>query len=794
MQLPSGAELAKIWQSNFQQFNKVKGSEGFDPNFSLVLPQILSPAERRESCGKLAAAASGQAYTRTLSQTLTDTLEVRFLHCENVCLEVITTSAKDLLARLPITSSPLKIPFDLQNESVFGSEYFRTTNHHTGTIATSAWDSIEVTSYIGDTVQHVALLIALQLHVDNEAEPCRPDIIKVARISAAAAHLERILNDLASLLEETAQKVNAATNVSSCRRWFLATAFLWTTWQRCMMLFRFWQLSLNSYGFAHPGPDILEKIHIQMIPCLGPQSLCGQAELEIPAFLCKWAFEALRASPKLHGLEFRRLLDHLTAKFGHLSPRCLVSQRLQCDGYSPYNCQRFCGMEIQDQSAHDSLYCQSTRLCLSLTWDKSSYLHVTGARAVLLDSGDEGCLTYTAVSSSTLAITHTWIHGQGGRPELGMNLCLHHRYCAAARAIGCTSYWIDTACIPSDHDLRQEAILEINKTFMSSRATVIVDKDLMAIDTENRDTGTDELLVTTLLICDWNWRAWTMLEAFKGWQNLFILCKNNRMVSVSDIVKSVLRSGKIDICCAFLSSLHLIPHQHQPEVSVEAPHQPKTLLSGSIRHFSIDKAGALLCYRQASRPGDEIIIWSLICGSEVFNSAESFWRRAGSGHKFSSIYLISSIPRVQNRFGFSWAPTRPNIEPPGFLRDKEFIPPLDVDSDQVHVTTKGLVGNWFCSEFLVDHVLSDRGENRYPNQLQRIAYRYGFQYRWIALLQASTIKNPKRCARYIWRSSGTVVAVVSSDDGYDWTWKGVYIWDHEMEVLPDFFIRKLNLV
>ncbi|KAN0095525.1 hypothetical protein V8E51_016236 [Hyaloscypha variabilis] len=788
MQLPSTAELAKIWQSNFQQCNEVKGFEEFDPKFP-------SPAERRQSCRKLAAAASHhQAHIRNLSRTLSDILEVRFFHCGNVCLEVITTSAKDLLARLPITSSPLKIPFDLENGSVFGPEYIRTTTHHRGTTAKSAWGSIRVTSYIGHTVQYVALLIALQLHVDNEAEPWRPHVIEVARISAAAAHLERILNGLASLLEETSRNVNAATNVSSCRRWFLATAFLWTTWQRCMMLFRFWQLSLNSYGFAHPGPGILEKIHVQMIPCLGPHSSCGQAELEIPAFLCKWAFGALRASPKLHGLDFRGLLDHVTAKFGHLSPRCLVSQRLQCDGYSPYNCQRFCGMEIKDQSAHDSLYCSPTRWCASLAWDKSSYLYITGARAVLLDSSDEGRLRYTAVSSSTLAITHTWIHGQGGRPEVGMNLCLHRRYCAAARAIGCTSYWIDTACIPSDHDLRQEAILEINKTFMSSRATVILDKDLMAIDIENRDTDTDELMVTTLLICDWNWRAWTMLEAFKGWHNLFILCKNNRMVSVSDIVTSVLRRGKIDICCAFLSSVHLIPHQNQSDISVGASHQPKTLLSGPIRHFSIDKAGALLCYRQASRPGDEIIIWSLICGSEVYNNADCFWRGAGSGRKFSSIYLISSIPRVQNRFGFSWAPTRPNIEPPVFLQDREFIPPLDVDSDQVHVTTKGLVGNWFCAKFLVDHVLSDSGENKCSNQLQRITYRYGLQCRWIALLQASTIQNPKRCARYIWRSSGTVVAVVSSDDGHDWTWKGVYVWDHEMEALPDFFIRRLSLV
>ena len=51
---------------------------------------------------------------------------------------------------------------------------------------------------------------------------------------------------------------------------------------------------------------------------------------------------------------------------------------------------------------------------------------------------------------TTIAISHVWSHGQGGRPEDGMNQCLHERYKRIALLPDCDSYWMDTACIPND--------------------------------------------------------------------------------------------------------------------------------------------------------------------------------------------------------------------------------------------------------------------------------------------------------------------------------------------------------
>ena len=39
-----------------------------------------------------------------------------------------------------------------------------------------------------------------------------------------------------------------------------------------------------------------------------------------------------------------------------------------------------------------------------------------------------------------MALSHVWSHGQGGRPEDGINLCLQERYCRLAGHFNCDSY------------------------------------------------------------------------------------------------------------------------------------------------------------------------------------------------------------------------------------------------------------------------------------------------------------------------------------------------------------------
>ena len=154
-------------------------------------------------------------------------------------------------------------------------------------------------------------------------------------------------------------------------------------------------------------------------------------------------------------------------------------------------------MKIQDQSAH-ALPCRGG--CPRLYWDRSSYESVTGGRAVSIAHSTGSKLRYCAASYSTMAVSHVWSHGQGGRPEdpledgggTGFNSCLHRRYSSIAASRGCDSYWMDTPCIPQDHHLRSEAIREINTVFAQSRLTLVCDR-LIPIAREGlRRAGIDD--------------------------------------------------------------------------------------------------------------------------------------------------------------------------------------------------------------------------------------------------------------------------------------------------------------
>jgi hypothetical protein len=130
--------------------------------------------------------------------------------------------------------------------------------------------------------------------------------------------------------------------------------------------------------------------------------------------------------------------------------------------------------ETAPQSVHSSL-CEGN--CDRFVWSSTSYLQCSKPAATIADAESEN-LTYCTVASHTLAISHVRNHGQGGRPESGINECLHRQYCQLARHFGYKAYWIDSACIPSQNQLRCQAIENINEIFASARVTVVINADI----------------------------------------------------------------------------------------------------------------------------------------------------------------------------------------------------------------------------------------------------------------------------------------------------------------------------
>lgn len=100
-----------------------------------------------------------------------------------------------------------------------------------------------------------------------------------------------------------------------------------------------------------------------------------------------------------------------------------------------------------------------------------------------------------------------------------------------------------------EYDHRREAIMSINTIFSNSRVGIICgNKDLMSISSPSTTTDVVEIERWTvmLFVCDWNVRAWSMLESIRGNHNLHILCTGDEIVSVDIMISTVLRHGTLD--------------------------------------------------------------------------------------------------------------------------------------------------------------------------------------------------------------------------------------------------------
>lgn len=431
---------------------------------------------------------------------------------------------------------------------------------------------------------------------------------------------------------------------------------------------------------------------------INPDAQFGQQRTQ---HMCPWAFERLRSDRAAILQDFRIFHERFKAIFADQPPRCSqimqdgVRVNVPCNGSCPQACQRFEGMRVNDQSAHD-LGC--TGECARLCWDEISYRSVEGGPAVSLERTTSEYIRHCPASKNTLAISHVWSHGQGGRPEDGFNSCLHQRYTAIAKDLGCDSYWMDTPCIPNDYALRNEAIENINRIFADSKATLICDRDLMDIDISDLTLTLRESILATLMVCDWDVRAWTLLEGMRGRRNVYILCRDRKTVSLQECFKIVLYDGRLDLIALLLATQHVIPYSSADDV----PERSKgtwweNLYAERIRgRISVQEGTCLLSHRHASRPGDEIVIWSLLLGDVVHRTPVDFWR-AQEGQIINTGLLMSSIPRIKGHKGLGWAPTRPNLP---FDTTTQRFPAYDGNATAyANITRKGLEGFWLIAKF-----------------------------------------------------------------------------------------------
>lgn len=712
--------------------------------------------------------------------------------------EIVEKTCK-LLSRLPSIPLPLGNVTSSPNFPDLSSEYLIQPD------APGRWSNLKAVPYISTTVILLALLIisSRTLYQHDDAWEL-----------VAYESLREIPNTFIELLETSASLSTYAIFTADAQAWLVVQSFLWVSWQRYIMLFRWYVLGLHLQG----GFD--SQIHAafslrQYGDYKEPREEIEQdldSAHELPQYMCQWAFRLLQSDRSAVCQDLRRLCIVFEETFPGRQPRCVLNSTTvprQCDGLSVDNCQRFKGLKINDQSAHiDQL---TDRLCRRLFWDEISYRCVDGARAVCIDENSENnCLRYCAASRETMAISHVWSHGQGGRPEIdgtGLNECLHIRYCRIARQFECTSYWMDTPCIPQDHQLRREAISHINEVFARSKITLICDRDLMELEVEAgiNEVQSYERIIATMLVCDWNVRAWTLLESMRGRRGIHVLCKNDTVVSVKKAIELVHQHGHIDLVTLTLTSQHMLPWLDRLNSSIPS-YDPDLLPLG------IPEATILLINRHASRKGDDIVIWTLLTGSQPFFDSKDFWFQVWKSMQphLPTGYLFSDVPRLHQIPGLRWAPSQPRRANSIWSFSSSTVPQhrklpssgqiFDGEGTRSGRVLRGgaFAAVWQAFEFgacSTVHIAPYESCSKTQQVLQDISTQFRLANSRTLLLRPASkfLLSENHTVLYKGEGGGPLIAVVSHKTKDVWIWCGLYEWPLNTE-LPKFFEQHLVII
>ena len=299
--------------------------------------------------------------------------------------QTIIEQACDLLERMPAQPPKLiDIPTATPLEYRLSSLASGAQGH------ARLWEQLQVTTYVSNTVLRAALVAIMDSKTD--------------------VSLMDMINIIATLLEIISRLTTTVMDAKALWRAFIVRAFLWTTWQRCQLIY----FHINSTSALLSGAPDGKRGNLALrgtmpSPGVTIQEMSRRCAIsDKSAYMCGWNFELLRTDPVCIGADFRGFHQRYKATFDNRSARCFGGQSYSCRGDSPQNCQRFKGMVIQDQSTHDQS-CSGD--CRQLIWDESSYRMHSGARAVILAKDQDAAvetIQYCNASDKTLAISHVW--------------------------------------------------------------------------------------------------------------------------------------------------------------------------------------------------------------------------------------------------------------------------------------------------------------------------------------------------------------------------------------------------
>ncbi|KIW29448.1 uncharacterized protein PV07_05262 [Cladophialophora immunda] len=684
--------------------------------------------------------------------------------------DYMVSEACALLSHMPAAPPLPQALATMFRGATFNWLYFEAIHCSNVLLNEDTWENLLVTRWFDTNTIRIALTV-VQIYDEKN--------------SNMVNHFRQYLNTLAEILEATFTLLYHCNDAVEQQSWLLASSFLWTCWYRGLML----HLHANLHFHLRLGYNVENLYRLDMKQPL-PQMGLSLSPLKPSQYLCPWAFELLRSDRASVSQDFRRFHLRFSTFHGCKPARCLAEPCRPCNGQGPTHCQRFTGQKIVDQSAHDT---SCNGQCPSLFWDETSYRSVTGARAVSINDSDGCAVRYCQASSRTVAVSHVWAHGAGGRPHTGFNSCLHQRLVRIARENNCDSYWMDTPCIPEDHQLRAEAIAYINEVFNTSSITLVWDRDLMSIDVSHPSIETQEAILCTLLVCDWALRSWTLLESMRARHNIHLLCKDNKTIALRDCLLNVHHGGAIDIATLLLTSQQLLP-----TMKYDGDSPDEEFLRQMKGYVPAEEALHLLARRHASRPGDSVVILSLLIDDKPFYTAEAFWK-SKIGYSLSSGVLFSSQPRLQCK-GLGWAPSQPEL--PLAVSDRASAYSQEHLFDGSRTAIAIITPDGLDATFATFEIPEIEPESRFQDVLSSLAQKLpwsGSQARRPG--QACILRDHFQLEKYLHsllllplhaissrttvfnayrgRSNGLLFAVVGSNDAdrRTWHWLGTFEWD-----------------
>ncbi|KAF2228490.1 hypothetical protein EV356DRAFT_571831 [Viridothelium virens] len=561
-----------------------------------------------------------------------------------------------VLERLPAEYGEYHEACDGQMCAELPSDYF--TNEH----CTRTTSNLKVTRYLPVFLLELAVLVALPISE-------RQNWHGQATLS--------LVNMIADSLEYLLYMKPGANFDAS--RLLIVRSLLWSLWRRSLSLHRYYVLRVHlEFGFTYSVHRSLrlKGQRLYDIVC-NHRQLAGSTTPEasaLPNSACNLAYELLQSDPVLVGTDLTALLVRFNETFPdeppqHADQRSDTTTLEQSNHQITEQTTRVDDSSVRNHVSHASHVNTCSGNCTRLAWNESSYRAISGAPAVSLVPIQEGRLQYCESSRRTMTVAQTWTSVQDGNQGDAINVpgistCLHKTFCEVSHKAGCNSYWVHTTCVPIDQTMRNEVMDSINAVFEDSQFTLVYDHKIISMaapDAGLCEVDSMEKLLATFLLCEWNLGAWTLFEAMKGAKNLQLLCKNNTLVSLHEVILSIHTRGSIELSSLLLSSYYLLrPSEIHGLSSIITVFQElsssELLRHTNTRTMGVEEAGRLLSYRRVRDEKDQVLIWSLLIGVPPTSIPAQFW-----SYMFTirTGYLMSSIPRVEGVPNLSWGPICP---------------------------------------------------------------------------------------------------------------------------------------